>query len=252
MDRIRTPALVARLVDYGEADRVCTLLARSHGKVSALARGARRSRRRFGGALSLFVVGEATLRPPRRGELYGLERFDAVEDLGSHIAEDVVKLGHGSYLLELTRELWPAAQPEPTAFDLLLAALRSLAGRPPAPALLRAYELQLLGAVGLAPSLDRCVVCGLPPSGPVRINVARGGVLCAGCGDGLPLAPATHQLLQQLQRAPLHAAAALPASVEAAREARNVTLLVLRHVLGKDLRSVEFLLKMSSRLTVDR
>jgi DNA repair protein RecO (recombination protein O) len=245
MDCIRTPALVARFVDYGEADRICTLLARSHGKVSALARGARRSRRRFGGALSLFVVGEATLRPPRHGELYGLERFDAVEDLASRIAEDVIKLGHGSYLLELTRELWPTAQPEPAAFDLLLAALRALAGGPAAPALLRAYELQLLGAVGLAPALDRCVVCGRPPSGPARVNVARGGVLCQGCGDGLPLADATHALLRELQRVPLGSAAALPASVEAAREARNLTLLVLRHVLGKELRSVEFLLQLA-------
>ncbi len=61
MARVMTPAVVLRTVDYGEADRVVTLLCREGGKRSALARGARRSSKRFGAGLSLFGVGEATL-----------------------------------------------------------------------------------------------------------------------------------------------------------------------------------------------
>src|SRR4051794_31316296 len=74
MSRIIGEAIVVRVVDYGEADRVATLLLRAQGKVSALARGARRSRKRYGG-LELFARGEATLREGR-GELWGLEGFD--------------------------------------------------------------------------------------------------------------------------------------------------------------------------------
>ena len=48
--RITTPAIVLRTVDYGEADRVVTLFTREHGKLSALARGARKSVKRFGAA----------------------------------------------------------------------------------------------------------------------------------------------------------------------------------------------------------
>ena len=54
-----TQALVLRVTDYGEADRIVTLLTERYGKVSALARGARSSRRRFGAALSSFGFGEA-------------------------------------------------------------------------------------------------------------------------------------------------------------------------------------------------
>ena len=49
METFDTPAVIVRAVDYGEADRVVTLLTRARGKVSAIARGARKSRRRFAG-----------------------------------------------------------------------------------------------------------------------------------------------------------------------------------------------------------
>ena len=54
---ILTAAIVLRVTDYGEADRIVTLLTESHGKVSALARGAKKSRKRFGAALGLFGCG---------------------------------------------------------------------------------------------------------------------------------------------------------------------------------------------------
>jgi DNA repair protein RecO (recombination protein O) len=251
VDRIQTAALLARSVDYRDADRICTLLTRSQGKISALARGARRSRGRFGGALSLFVVGEASLRLAQRGgELLTLERFDALEDLAPRLASDAVKIGHGSYILELARELWPPAQPEEASFELVCEALRVLAASQPNAALLRAYELQLLGAVGLAPALERCVGCGAAVADPVRVSIARGGVLCAGCGQGLPLSAAAHAVLLQLQRTPLAQTSAVseagPGPIPM-REARDLMQLVLRQVLGKDLRSVEFLAQLSGK-----
>ena len=74
--RVTTAAIVLRTVDYGEADRVVTLFTRDHGKLSALARGARKSVKRFGAALGLFGVGEAVLVDKPNVELATLERFD--------------------------------------------------------------------------------------------------------------------------------------------------------------------------------
>jgi len=251
VERIQTPALVARKVEYGEADLILTLLTRERGRISALARSARRSRRRFGGALSLFVVGQATLRPPVRGELFGLESFEGLEDLGGPLAADVVKVAHGSYLLELARELWPASQAEPASFELLVQALRALAGGVASPTLLRAFELQILAAAGLAPSLDRCVRCGGPPSGSggaVRVDIGAGGVICARCeGGGWPLPGAAHALLLELQRTPMQAAAALAPPAEVARAMRDLNLLLLRHTLGKELRSLEVIAQLGVR-----
>lgn len=247
MERTVTLALVARSVEYGDADRVCTLLTRERGKVSALARSAKRSRKRFGAALALFVAGEATLRASRGGELWLLERFDGVEDLSAALGGDVVKLAHGSYLLELTRELWPPGQPEPAGFELLLEGLRALARADRATAsLLRAYELRALGAVGLAPALDRCPVCAAGIAEAGTFDLARGGVVCRRCGgSGIALGAEAIERLQVLQRVPLAAAVTLESAPPLARTLREVMLQVVRHTLGKELRSLEFLLKLA-------
>jgi DNA repair protein RecO (recombination protein O) len=254
MERILTPAVLARSVDFGDSDRVCTLLTRDRGKVSALARGAKRSRKRFGGALSLFVIGEAALRPSRGGELMLLERFDGVEDLGAAIGGDVVKLAHGSYLLELTRELWPPGQPEPRGYEILLEGLRTLASAPRASAsLLRAYELGALGAVGLAPSLDLCPVCGREVVEAARFDPGRGGAICETCStSGFPLGGEVLETLRRLQRMPIARAVSAELPPGVSRGLRETMLLVVRQTLGKDLRSLEFILKLQARAAADR
>ena len=59
MEAFDTPAVVVRVVDYGEADRIVTLLTRARGKLAAMARGARKSRRRFAGGVGMFAHGRA-------------------------------------------------------------------------------------------------------------------------------------------------------------------------------------------------
>jgi DNA repair protein RecO (recombination protein O) len=73
---LSTPAIVLRAVNYGEADRVVTIFGRETGRLSALARGARKSQRRFAGGLGLCSVGSAALRERTGAELLTLERFE--------------------------------------------------------------------------------------------------------------------------------------------------------------------------------
>lgn len=243
---VTTAALVSRSVDYGEADRVLTLLTRDVGKVAALARGARRSRRRFGAALDLFVVGRAALRLGRDGRLATLERFDPTDDYGTSIARDVIKLAHGSYLLELARELWPADQREPELFALVVDGLATLASQRPSAGLLRAFELQVLRAVGLVPCLDRCVRCGAAAgNAALSFSVAEGGVVCSPCGPaGWSLSGAAQQALLALRDRPLlDAAGGAPAGVQ--RELRDLMLLVVQHHLGRRPRALDFLIELT-------
>lgn len=244
-----TSAIVARRVEFRESDLICTLLTAAQGKISALARGARRSRKRFGGSLSLFVIGEASLREPGRGDLFQLEHFDCVEDLGSSLSIDMIKMAHGSYMLEVTRELMPTAQPEPACFSLLCEALRALAAlSAPSPCLLRAFELKLLRAVGLEPSLDRCVRCDAPaqPTTELLFNVEQGGLVCANCGPGgWPMDPPTRQAMLELRDVSIKQAHDANHPPAVARQLRELMMLTVRHHLGKDLRSLDFLVQLS-------
>ena len=260
-------AIVVRVVDYGEADRVATLLTRAAGKVSALARGARRSRRRYA-SLELFSRGEAKLKEGR-GELWTFESFD-VQRGYPHLPLDVARVAQGAYACELARELSPPHHPEPRVFDLLdgiLSLLDAAENAPSAPPLLsiawlRIFELGILDAVGLQPALDRCVECARPlddqpgDEGGDQLDLRRGGVLCGRCvaGPGAgrrPLPARVRRLLSQLQRTTLAEAPSLLSAPFAAASgtweaARDAIQAILRELLGRPLRSVEFIEKLNA------
>lgn len=248
----RTDALVLRLVDYAEADRIVTLLSRSHGKIAAWARAAKKSRGRFGGALALFVAGQATLKPRRGSDLFVLERFDAAHDY-SRMAGDVIRFAHASYATELVRELLPAGQAEPAVFDLLVELFDVLLRLGPRADTLRAFELRLLDEIGLRPVLDRCVVCGaedadLLDRGGAVVVPERGGLVCAACaaragGAGARrLSGAARRRLLAVRDVPLQAAAeASPAPAEVAACAREAVQAILGAHLRRPLKSWAFL-----------
>src|SRR6185312_5654205 len=246
--KVTTPAIVLRTVDYGEADRVVTLLTQRGGKLSALARGARKSVKRFGAALGLFGVGEATLVDKPNAELATLERFDGARGFPA-LMSDVAKVAHGGYACELVREMIPPRQAEPGVFELLVTFFAALEAGPARAETLRIFELRLLDAVGLRPQLEACVACGLDEhlGGPGDVlDVRRGGVVCAHChGHGRPLDDDVRRALVDAQALELQAAPgfALAASVNVgARQA--VSSIILDHV-GRPLKSLEFIAKLN-------
>lgn len=259
MEATRGPAIVLRKVVYGEADVIATLLAREQGKLSALARSARRSQRRFGAALELFTVSEVELRPHRGSELWTLSSAQTIESF-TDLAREVGCLAHASYGTELARELSAAEQPEPELFDLLVELFRSLARRGARVDALRAFELGLLDLVGLAPSFDACAGCGRSDSfaldrGAV-LDAARGGAICSACasasrGAGVrPLGAGARAVLTAAQRAARGpgglAAVNLggAAGSDDAEEARDAMLALLTHHVGRPLKTVEFIGKL--------
>lgn len=243
--RVKVEAIVLRVVDYGESDRIVTLLTRERGKVGAFARGARASRRRFAGLLEPFTLLSAELTD-RRGDLLGLESASALRAHGG-IRGDLARIAVAGYATELAGELVRDAEPHPELFALLGDLLAALDAAPPRPAALRAFELGALGATGFMPRLDACARCGAAlPSRPLRLAPADGGVLCPSCeppgGGGLPsLAPETLAALRRLQSGGLPAADREPLAPPAGREAREALTRFVEHLLGRRLSSRKFL-----------
>jgi DNA repair protein RecO (recombination protein O) len=244
---LRTDALVLRAVAYGEADRVLTLATRTHGKLSAIARGARKSTKRFGG-LALFVVGEATLKDRRGAELLTLDGWLTRQDY-SRLASDVVAMAHASYGAELLRELTAARQPEPRLFDLLVDLYAVLAAAPPRSDTLRAFELKLLDELGFGPVLDECAGCGALAC--AAIDPGRGGAVCASCAaasraEGVrPLGAAARDRLARVRALSLAEVATLePAGADVDADARRATHALLGAHLHGPMKSLEFIHKL--------
>lgn len=259
MEQPRSQAIVVRKVAYGEADLVLTLLCRDLGKLSALARGARRSQRRFGAALELFTVSTVQLRA-HRGELWTLSSAETATSF-AHLARDIGTLAHASYGTELVRELSAAEQPDAAVFNLLVDLFAALSRRGARADVLRAFELALLDATGLAPALETCAACGRGGDGAFNrgalLDPARGGVVCASCAPASrsagvrPLSASAHAALVAAQRA---ARAGELAQVEldpgdAATETRDAMLALIGHHVGRPLRTLEFLGKLNRPAT---
>src|SRR5690348_7768055 len=139
--------VVLKTTPLRESDLLVVLYTTTHGRVSAVARGARKSQRRFAGALQLLVLGRYQLGRRPRGELWGLDAAE-VEREWTQLASDVFAVAHASYIAELVGALLPPEQPEPHVLDITIALWDSLAEAGPSPAALRAVELQLLELAG--------------------------------------------------------------------------------------------------------
>src|SRR6185436_9555523 len=155
---ITTDAILLRSVAYGESDRVVTLLGRTTGRVSALARGARKSVKRFGGGLGLGASGQAVLRDRAGSELMGLDSFD-VQEARIGLGGDIARTAHASYAIELCDRLCGPRHPEPAVYDWLEEFLARVEHAGATLERLRVFELGLLARLGIGASFD-CVSCG--------------------------------------------------------------------------------------------
>ncbi|MDH3845013.1 MAG: DNA repair protein RecO [Myxococcales bacterium] len=177
-------ALLLRSVDYRDSDRIVTLLTEDHGKIAAIARGARKSQRRFGGALQPYVVMQAYFHRGR-GELAHLERV-TVDQPFLNILRDLTAIGAAGAALAVIRERVPDHEPEPAVFDVAVRFLAALDSGAAAEEALVSLHIRVLALLGFAPTLDRCVICGKsPPMGrSASFDAGRGGIVCRACGGG--------------------------------------------------------------------
>ena len=196
MQPCRCEAVVLGMMDYRESDKIVTLFTLEHGKLKGLARGAKRSVRRFGGALELFARLQVEL--VLKEGLAHIHLADIVTVFPG-IRADLGKIGHAGYACELADHLLPEGLRNPRLFRLLTAYLEQLDDCSAAPSDRRFFELNLLNILGYRPELDQCAACGveLADRGWLR-NSGDTGLLCERCGrGGRPIAAATLALLRQ-------------------------------------------------------
>jgi len=237
-------AVVLQTTDYGESDRVVSLLSLERGKLSAFARGARASRKRFGGALEPFTLLALDLRERPGAELWALEAASVERAFGA-IRGDLARIACAGYACDLARSLVRDQEPHPDLFALLVELLSRLDGGPAEPSWLRAFELLALRAAGLQPRLDGCARCGGQlPAAPARLAFSpEGGFLCDDCAAGAPGAlrcgADTAEALRRLADGGLAVAGPLPGPV--GTEARDLLTHFLEYQLGGRLKSRKFL-----------
>lgn len=151
MRKAEAEAIILRLTDYGEADRIVSLFTLEQGKVQGIARGAKRSRKRFAGALDPFA--HLKLQLQLGGSLATLLSADIV-DIFPGIRGDLAKIGTAAYACELVERLTPDEEPNPRLFRLLYCYLQRLDTAPLSPSDRRFFAVNLLKILGYQPELE--------------------------------------------------------------------------------------------------
>ncbi len=245
----RTEALILRSVDFGESDRILHLLVPESGRLTAIAKGARRSVRRFGGTLDLFNHLSVQVWKSGKASMARLEQAQLIEAFGS-LRADSARFALGCYLLELLDRLAPeGGAPADMArlFRFALASLGSVAARPASPRLRVLLELRALDALGLRPELARCVRCGEEPDGSreVGFHIRDGGVVCGPCGHRLEGLLSVHRgtlrALEQALRFDQDHLDRLVLGPQTLAEAELLLRRFHRYHIGVELRSERFL-----------
>lgn len=237
-------AIVVRASDFGEADRLVTLLTPFAGLVRAVARGARKPKSRLGGNVDLLRHINASLNEGR--SLHTVSQVQSISSLrGLHAGLE--KMSTGIYMAELAERFSVEGGSNPALFNQLVRTLQILDAEPVHPLMPRWFEVQVLRINGFLPAITECVDCGakLEPQGHV-FSPERGGIVCPDCRAAesdvlLPASLNTVKLLRHMARADWEAVQPLHPGEDEQRQVARILKEHLQFVLDRNVRSTAFM-----------
>jgi DNA repair protein RecO (recombination protein O) len=178
----QTTAIVLRTIEFSETSLVVTLLTRDFGRLSAIAKGARRPKGPFEGSLDLLAVCRVVVL--RKNS----ETLDLLTEAKLHRRfrggeQSLERLYGGYYVAEMLRLLTLDHDPHPEVYDLTIRTLQEIDGTGDVASSLAYFDAQALRMLGHAPGTDRCTDCGgdVAPAARVSFALGAGGIVCLDC-----------------------------------------------------------------------
>jgi DNA repair protein RecO (recombination protein O) len=248
---LATSAVVLRAWPYGESDKVVCFFTESFGKLKGIAKGAKRSRKRFANSLEPFSVVNLHWQERPHAELAFLLSADLIFTF-KKLDSSLEKITLAAYLVEIVDGLLGERDANPPVFHHLKNGLQSINDGAMAPLqFLTAFELELLRLVGYQPTVDSCKRCGLfhnAPKASWHFSPGEGGLLCGRCATGresLHIGPAALLVLQDLQRVDDRRIGCEQncISVPVLMEIRSIMQRLLQFYMEREIRSAAFLSK---------
>lgn len=175
----RLPAIVLRTHPFADTHLIVTLMSPTKGKIRAIAKGARRLQSSLGQIVSPMVYSVFQLA---EGKNLDVVSQGVIKTTFPKIREDLDRLTHALYTLELIDRLIEEPEANPSLFFLLHKTLEGLDEGESPSRLLRGFESHLFRFLGFPPELEACTVCGNREA-LVKFSYRLGGVLCKNCQD---------------------------------------------------------------------
>ena len=169
--------IIIKTQDYGESHKIVTMLSKQLGKLSGIARGAKKPKSRMAAVTQPFIHGNYLVYVNK-----GLSTIQQGEIVDSfrNIREDIIKTAYAAYIAELTDKLLESRQPDIYIYDQFYRTLTWISNHDEITIPILMYEIKLYQKGGIGPIVDRCVQCGQRDR-LVSFSVMEGGLLCEGC-----------------------------------------------------------------------
>jgi DNA repair protein RecO (recombination protein O) len=187
MALVKAEGLIIHSLKLGETSKLITLFSRELGELKLVAKGSRSSKSRFGAALEPLTVSRVVYYEKANHELQYLSQADIVEFF-PNLSIDLEKWGYANACAELVSRTHTSLEAIAKLYPILLNTLRAMNEMiADASVCFWGFQMKLLGVLGVAPSLRRCVHCNT--TGPTvetasrvyQFDIARGGFRCDRC-----------------------------------------------------------------------
>ncbi len=235
-----------RAIDYGESDRIVTFFTDEFGKLKGIAKGARRSKKRFVNAFELFSCSDIVFSRRGRDGLALIEQCDTREFFAG-IRGDLESTLFASYFIDLVDRFSAEDKRNRELFRFLRDFLSLVDEGDHPEGIIRVFEIRLLGIVGYGPVLDRCIRCGLAVDDMENpcFSVHDGGILCGKCArsavNPITASSGTIKTLLMAREMPIQNIRRLAWSGKAVEEGGLILPRFIEHLLGKELNSLRVL-----------
>jgi len=248
-----SPAIVLRTRAFGESDKIVSFLTENFGKIAGIAKGAKRSRKRFVNSLEPFSLVNLRFQDRPHSSLAFILSSDLLLSF-KELATSLDRMSFASYLVEITDGLIGEREENRSVFQHLRDGLCYLDERGASLGFLTSFELKLLSLAGYQPLLDSCKRCGkdrrVGATARWHLSPRDGGILCETCGrmrkEIVPLGAMAIEVLRDLQAARnmRPSRISLPASV--VKEIRSAVPRFIQYHMDREIKSASFLHQFSA------
>lgn len=252
MPYYKTPAVILHSLDFAESDKLVTFFTRDFGKLRGIAKGAKRSRKRFGSGLEPLTCSAVCFFEKEKASLVRLDHCEIVDPF-PHIHSDMLRLGYAGYLAELISVTAAERERSGELYALLIGFFELLNQPAFREEFVRIFELRLLALAGYQPELRSCVVCRREAKDKHRhwFCQSKGGLICSDCVrdslDHAHLSWGTIRTLQRAQTIELEKIRRLFFSAQAREESRRILPHFIEYRIEKPLKSLRLLQQLEGK-----
>ena len=246
MEQKKTEAIILRKKDLGESDLIVTFFSSLFGTLRGVAKGGRRSSKRFVNSLTTFSLVNCAFRERRSGDLVLLESCELIEGFPA-IRSDYNLLYKASYMVELTETLFPSNVNSFEMFQLLKFGLDSLSEKEIKEKIMVMFQARAMKLGGFGINLSQCSICNRRYEGKGRalFHPPSGSIVCLGCEKESVLNPGmnpkTVQILKDFQSTDLSLLKKVQCDDDIIDELKKVLMMHIEHHLGKRLKSSQYI-----------